>query len=71
MIKLAILLSRPGSAFSSWLAPCRPVEKALLLVIQKAYQKGVSTPRVDDLVKVLGLSDIDKSKSPSKGRVQL
>lgn len=37
-------------------------EKALLAVVQEAYVKGVSTRKVDDLVRALGLKGISKSK---------
>ena len=45
---------------SSW--PRRRSEKALLAVIQQAYVEGVSTRRVDDLVKALGCEGISKSQ---------
>ena len=40
--------------FPSLLEPRRRSERALLAVIQQAYVEGVSTRRVDDLVKALG-----------------
>lgn len=61
-IDLAIPKLRWGTYFPSLLDPRRPAEKALLTVIQEAYLKGVSTRKVDALVKALGLSGIDKSK---------
>jgi transposase-like protein len=61
-IELAIPKLRQGSYFPSLLDPRRPAEKALLAVIQEAYLKGVSTRKVDALVKALGLTGIDKSK---------
>ena len=60
-IDLAIPKLRKGSYFPSLLEPRRPAEKALLAVIQEAYLKGVSTRKVDDLLKALGLTGIDKS----------
>ena len=57
----AIPKLRKGSYFPSLLEPRRPTEKALLAVIQEAYLKGVSTRKVDDLLKALGLIGIDKS----------
>ena len=42
---------REGSYFPSLLEPGRHSERALLTVIQQAYVEGVSTRRVDDLVK--------------------
>ena len=44
---------REGSYFPSLLEPRRRSERALLAVIQQAYVEGVSTRRVDDLVKAL------------------
>lgn len=61
-IDLAIPKLRKGSYFPSLLEPRRPAEKALLAVIMEAYLKGVSTRKVDDLVKALGLKGIDKSQ---------
>ena len=49
-----------GSYFPSLLEPRRRSEKALLAVIQQAYVQGVSTRRVDDLVKALGCEGISK-----------
>jgi putative transposase len=37
-------------------------EKAILSVVQEAYVHGVSTRKVDDLVRALGLDGIDKSE---------
>ena len=44
---------REGSYFPSLLEPRRRSEQALLSVIQQAYVEGVSTRRVDDLIKAL------------------
>ena len=44
------------------LEPRRRSEKALLAVVQQAYVEGVSTRRVDDLVKSLGCDGISKSQ---------
>ena len=46
----------------SLLEPRRRSERALLAVIQQAYVEGVSTRRVDDLVKALGCEGISKSQ---------
>ena len=51
---------REGSYFPSLLEPRRRSERALLAVIQQAYVEGVSTRRVDDLVKALGCEGISK-----------
>ena len=42
--------------------PAGASERALLAVIQQAYVEGVSTRRVDDLVKALGCEGISKSQ---------
>ena len=42
--------------------PRRRSEKALLAVIQQAYVEGVSTRRVDDLIKALGCDGISSSQ---------
>jgi putative transposase len=61
-IDLRIPKVRKGSFFLSLLEPRRRTEKALLAVVQQAYVEGVSTRKVDDLLKALGLTGIDKSK---------
>ena len=53
---------REGSYLPSLLEPRRRSERALLAVIQQAYVEGVSTRRVDDLVKALGCEGISKSQ---------
>ena len=53
---------REGSYFPSLVEPRRRSERALLAVIQQAYVEGVSTRRVDDLVKALGCEGISKSQ---------
>ena len=53
---------REGSYFPSLLEPRRRSEKALLSVIQQAYVEGVSTRRVDDLIKALGCDGISSSQ---------
>jgi putative transposase len=60
-IPLRIPKLRQGSYFPSLLEPRRRAEQALLSVIQQAYIQGVSVRKVDDLVKALGLSGIEKS----------
>ena len=61
-MELQIPKLREGSYFPSLLEPRRRSERALLAVIQQAYVEGVSTRRVDDLVKVLGCEGISKSQ---------
>ena len=61
-MELGIPKLRDGSYFPSLLEPRRRSERALLAVIQQAYVEGVSTRRVDDLVKALGCEGISKSQ---------
>lgn len=61
-INLEIPRLRKGSYLPSFLEPRRRSEEALLNVIQEAYVKGVSTRKVEDLVKALGVDGISKSE---------
>ena len=61
-MELHIPKLREGSYFPSLLEPRRRSEKALLAVIQQAYVEGVSTRRVDDLIKALGCDGISSSQ---------
>jgi transposase-like protein len=61
-IELAIPKVRPGTYFPSLLQPRRRAEHALLAVVQEAYIHGVSTRKVDDLVRALGVDGISKSE---------
>jgi putative transposase len=62
-LELAIPKLRTGSYFPAWLLePRRRAERALVAVIQEAYVKGVSTRKVDDLVRAMGASGISKSE---------
>jgi transposase-like protein len=61
-IELAIPRVTPGTYFPSLLQPRRRTEHALLAVVQEAYVHGVSTRKVDDLLKGLGLDGISKSE---------
>ena len=60
-IELAIPRVRDGSYFPSLLEPRRRAERSLLAVVCEAYVAGVSTRRVDDLVRSLGIAGISKS----------
>ncbi len=60
-VPLRIPKLRTGSYFPSLLEPRRRAEKALLAVIQQAYVEGVSTRKVDDLLRAMGLIGINKS----------
>ena len=61
-IELQIPKLRQGSYFPALLEPRRRAERALLSVVQQAYVEGVSTRRVDDLVRSLGCEGISKSQ---------
>ncbi len=53
---------RTGSFFPSLLEPRRRVDVALHAVIMESYVHGVSTRKVDDLVRALGIDGISKSE---------
>jgi len=62
-IELAIPRTRSGSYFPGWLLePRRRAERALVAVVQEAYVQGVSTRKVDALVRTLGMEGISKSE---------
>jgi len=62
-IDLAVPKLRAGSYFPGWLLePRRRAERALVQVVAECYVKGVSTRRVDGLVKTLGIEGISKSQ---------
>jgi transposase-like protein len=62
-IELAIPKLRRGSYFPDWLLdPRRRAEKALVSVVAECYVRGVSTRRVDGLVKTLGIESLSKSQ---------
>jgi putative transposase len=61
-IELKIPKITRGSYFPSLLDPRRRAEKALYSVVTEAYVKGVSTRKVDDLVRALGIEGISKSE---------
>ena len=61
-IGLRVPRVRDGSYFPALLAPRTRAERALVAVVQQAYVEGVSTRRVDDLVKALGMEGISKSQ---------
>ncbi len=61
-IGLRVPRARDGGFFPSLLEPRRRAERALTAVVQEAYLQGVSTRRVDDLVKALGMEGISKSQ---------
>ena len=61
-IELEIPKLREGSYFPTLLEPRRRSERALVSVVTQAYVEGVSTRRVDDLVRSLGCDGISKSQ---------
>jgi putative transposase len=61
-IELRVPRIRDGGYYPALLEPRRRGERALVAVVQEAYINGVSTRRVDDLVKALGMSGISKSQ---------
>ena len=61
-IELRVPRVRDGSYFPALLEPRRRAERALAAVVQEAYVQGVSTRRVDDVVKALGMDGISKSQ---------
>jgi transposase-like protein len=66
-VDLAIPKVRPGTYVPALLQPRRRAEQALRTVVQEAYGPGVSTRKVDDLVKALGLDGISKSEGSRIG----
>lgn len=61
-VELQIPKLREGSYFPTILEPRRKGEQALRAVLQEAYVLGVSTRKVDELVKSLGISGVSKSE---------
>ncbi len=60
---LAIPKLREGSYFPDWLvAPRRRAERALVAVVAQCYVEGVSTRRVDDVVRAMGIDGISASQ---------
>ena len=62
-VDLAVPKLREGSYFPGWLLePRRRAERALTQVVCQCYVEGVSTRRVDDIVKAMGIEGISKSQ---------
>jgi transposase-like protein len=61
-IPLRIPRLRTGTYFPSLIEPRRRAEHAIVSVIQEAYAHGVSTRKVDDLVRALGMEGISKGE---------
>jgi len=61
-LELKVPRVRDSSYFPSLLEPRRKAERALSAVVQEAYVHGVSTRKVEELVKALGMRGISKSR---------
>ena len=62
-IDLKVPKLRSGSYFPEWLLqPRRRAEKAFIAVIADCYLAGVSTRRVDKLVKTLGIEGVSSQQ---------
>jgi putative transposase len=61
-VELKVPRVRDSGYFPSLLEPRRRAERALAAVVQEAYVHGVSTRKVDELVKALGMGGISKSR---------
>src|SRR5258707_2634499 len=61
-LELRVPRVRDGSFFPGLLEPRKRAERALVATVREACVKGVSTRRVDELVKALGLDGISRSQ---------
>jgi len=62
-IALAVPKLREGTYFPDWLLePRRRAERAFVSVVAECYVRGVSTRRVEGLVKTLGIERLSKSQ---------
>jgi transposase-like protein len=61
-VELRIPKLREGSYFPSFLEPRRRWEQAFVSVVSEAYVLGVSTRKVDELVKAMGAGGMSKSE---------
>jgi putative transposase len=59
-IELAVPRVRSGSFLPSILEPRRRAERALTAVVAQCYVEGVSTRRVDDIARAMGIDGISK-----------
>jgi putative transposase len=60
-VQLQIPKLRRGSFMPVLLEPRRRADRAVVNVVAQAYVEGVSTRRVDDLVRAMGIEGMDKS----------
>ena len=70
-IELKIPKVTAGAYFPSLLEPRRRAEKALHAVVVEAYVKGVSTRKVDDLVRALGSMSSGHSQARRNPRARM
>jgi putative transposase len=70
-IELAIPKVTPGSYVPSLLQPRRRAEHALLAVVQEAYVHGVSTRKVDELLKRSGSTACRSPTSPASAATSI
>jgi putative transposase len=61
-VELAVPKLRSGSYFPSLLEPRRRAERALASVVMACYVEGVSTRRVEDVARAMGIDGISKSQ---------
>ncbi len=61
-LELRVPRVRDGSFYPALLEPRKRAERARAAVVQEAYVQGVSTRRVDDLVRALGMEGVSKSQ---------
>jgi transposase-like protein len=68
-VELAIPKLRAGSYFPDWLLePRRRAERALVAVVAQCYLEGVSTRRVEDVARALGIASLSKSQVSDMAR---
>lgn len=68
-IDLQIPKLRSGSYFPDWLLePRRRAERALVAVVAQCYLEGVSTRRVEDVARALGIERLSKSQVSEMAR---
>jgi putative transposase len=68
-ISLDIPKLRAGSYFPDWLLePRRRAERALVAVVAQCYLEGVSTRRVEDVARALGIEALSKSQVSDMAR---
>ncbi len=68
-VELAIPKLRTGSYFPDWLLePRRRAERALVAVVAQCYLEGVSTRRVEDVARALGIASLSKSQVSDMAR---